>query len=231
MGTPPAPRVVGGGRAVAQVVAHVAALFVLTLSIELALNAAFQTVLMFTVPVYALGWLMAQDIARHSRHPFVSSLRQLHERGISQFPFYANEVAAFTASGFLAVAVAALVPREPLQALLAAAAAPPGVIAASLALSVFGLAFVGINPIITVSILAGTVSAIGVPGLSPKLLVLALGGGWACTVGFGPLQPSMILTASLVGRSPREIGLAWNGPYALTAITLWALVLTLAPML
>lgn len=125
--------------------------------------------------------------------------------------------------------LAVIVPREPVQAALAAFAAPPGVITAGLAFIVFVPALPGLNPIISVSILAGTVSAVGVPGLSPQRLALALGGAWACTVGFGPWQPSMILTANLLGRTPKEIGLIWNGPYAVMAITLWMLILVFAP--
>jgi hypothetical protein len=185
---------------------------------------------MFAVPLYAAGWLLAHNIRNHARRPLRDSMAQLYRRGVAQFPLFANETAAFAASGFLGTVLAVIVPRAPVQALLAAVSAPPGVVAAGLALIVFVLAFLGLNPIISVSILAGTVSAVGVPGLSPQRLALALGGAWACTVGFGPWQPSMILTAQLLGRTPKEIGLGWNGPYALAAITLWALILAFAPL-
>lgn len=219
-----------GGWAVFQVVGHVAALFLITLAGELAFDVAFQTVLMFAVPLYAIGWLLAQNIRNQRKRPLRSSVYELYRRGVAQFPFFANETAAFAASGFLGLVLAVIVPRAPVQAALTAIAAGPGVIAAGLALIVFVLAGFGLNPVISVSILAGTVSAVGMPGLSPQLLALALGGAWACTVGFGPWQPSMILTANLLGRTPKEIGLIWNGPYALSAITLWMLVLVFAPL-
>lgn len=226
----PAPREERGGRALVQVAGHVTALFLVTLAGELAFDAAFQTVLMFVVPLYAAGWVLAQTISSGTRRPVAGSAVQLYRRGVAQFPFFANETAAFAAAGFLGTVLAVIVPREPVQAALAAVSAPPGMVAAALALMVFGLAFLGLNPMISVSILAGTVSAVGVPGLSPQLLALALGGAWACTVGFGPWQPSMIMTAGLLGRTPWEIGLVWNGPYAATAILLWMAVLVLLPL-
>ena len=58
-----------GGWAVFQVVGHVAALFLITLAGELAFDVAFQTVLMFAVPLYAIGWLLAQNIRSQRKAP------------------------------------------------------------------------------------------------------------------------------------------------------------------
>ena len=133
---------------------------------------------MFAVPLYAIGWLLAQNIRNQRKRPLRSSVYELYRRGVAQFPFFANETAAFAASGFLGSVLAVIVPRAPVQAALTAIAAGPGVIAAGLALIVFVLAGLRRVPVISVSILAGTVSAVGMPGLSPQLLALALGGAW-----------------------------------------------------
>lgn len=73
---------------------------------------AFQTVLIFAVPLYAIGWLLAQNIRNQTRRPLRNSVVQLYRRGVAQFPFFANETAAFAASGFLGTVLVGHLPWE-----------------------------------------------------------------------------------------------------------------------
>lgn len=207
-----------GARAVAAVVGHVALVSAVTGAAEYVLRLPFQVTLLIVVPLYGFGWAFASRLAQHAENPLARSLEVLLENGVKHFPTYANEIAVFAASSFLGVVLIALVPREVLQAFFASLAVPPGVLAALLALSVTTFGLMGINPLITVAILAGAVSSITIPGLSKPALALALAAGWGATVIASPLNSSMVMTAALIGRTPWKIAVEWNGLFAMTAL-------------
>src|SRR4051812_3890471 len=83
----PRPREPRGGRALAQVVGHVVALFLITLAGELTFDVVFQTVLMFAVPLYAIGWLLAQNIRSQRKRPLRSGGTSCIRGGGRRAPF------------------------------------------------------------------------------------------------------------------------------------------------
>ena len=225
----PAPRETepGGARAVAIVVAHVAAITSITGAAELVLLLPFQTTLLVVVPAYAFLWALATSLKRQEARPLAATLGVLRDRGVARFPDFANEVSVFATSGFLGVVLVALVPRATLQALFAALALPPGVIAASLTLAIAALGMIGINPLITAAILASVLSAVDIPGLSKVMLALALVTGWGVTVVAAPMNSSLVMTASILGRTSWEVGIRWNGAFALAVLVVAAVAFVL----
>lgn len=223
----PSEPVKNGAGAVAAMAGHIVALSSLALTAELLTHWSFQAILINLVPLYALMWLLAGAL-RRGDPPVRSALTALRDQGIARWPNFANEISVFAASGLLGVVIADLAPRGALQAALMSTPLPPGGFAAALALVVFSLGFLGINPMISASILAGTLSTLTVPGLSHATIVLALAAGWACVIGVAPLMSSLVITAGVIGRRTGEVGLKWNGRFGLLAITLTMLTLLVA---
>jgi len=233
---PPAPRPTtrprepGGWRALAIVVGHVVLLAAITWAAELATGRPFQTVLLVIVPVYSVLWAIGSHLAQKHPAPVTASASVIRREGIARYPDYANELAVFAASGFLGVSMVALVPREATQAVLATLALPPGVFASLLSLIVVGLAFLGLNPLVTSAILAGAAANIHIPGLPSEAILFAIATGWACTVLTSPMNTSLVMTASMIGRSSFEVGVRWNGAFAATVmIIMTALLVGLLP--
>jgi hypothetical protein len=214
--------------AVARIVGHVVALSLIGLIVEIATDLSFQALLLALVPIYSLCWAVAVEVAERSKAPVRAALGVLRARGVNRFPAYANEIAVFSTSGFLGVVLVALMPREALQLWIAAAAFSPGVVMAGLASVVFALGLVGINPIVTCSILAGSFAAIDAPGLSSAGVVIALAAGWACVISVGPALSSLVMVSAQLGRPSTEVGFRWNGRYAFTSLALIVAGLLLA---
>lgn len=224
------PREPGGWGALAAVVGHIAVLASLTWAAELVTGRPFQTVLLVIVPAYSLLWALGSHLAQRHPSPVVSSASVMLREGIARYPAYANELAVFAASGFLGVSMVALVPREATQAVLAALALPPGVFASLLSLTVVVLAFLGLNPLITSAILAGAAASIHIPGLPNEAILFAIIAGWACTVLTSPMNTSLVMTASMIGRPSFEVGVRWNGAFAATVMCIAiALLVVLLP--
>ena len=216
----------GGAWAVAALVAHIAALSGLALAAEFLTHFSFQAILINLVPLYAVAWLIGSAL-RQRRAPLCHAARTLRDKGVARWSNYANEIAIFAASGLLGVILADLAPRAALESAIVSLDAPAGVFAAGLSLAVVGAGLLGINPMISASILAATLSSITVPGLSEANILLALAGGWACIIGFGPLMSSLVMASAVIGRPPALVGLKWNGRFVPAAILLWCLALLL----
>jgi hypothetical protein len=209
-----------GAMAVARIIGHVVGLSLIGLVAELLTDLSFQALLLVLVPTYAAAWALLVELVERRPHPARAAFNVLKERGVWRFGSYANEIAVFSTSGFLGVVLVALAPREAIQAGLAAAALPPGVIMAGLASLVVSLGMIGVNPIVTCSILAGSFASIDVPGLSQVGVVVALAMGWTCVISVGPAMSSLVMVSAQLGRPSKQVGLAWNGRYALTAFAL-----------
>jgi hypothetical protein len=208
----------GGAQAVAAVVAHVAAVTALTWLVEAALKLPFQTALLVAVPVYAFGWAIGLRLAQSDPAPLRSSAAIMIQKGLAAFPAYANEIAVFAASGFLGPVLVALVPRDALQGFFHGLSVPAGILAGLLCVTIAGLGFLGLNPMIAATILASAVSSADVPGLPKSAILLAIAAGWACTVVAAPMNSALVMTSALVGRHPWKLAINWNGLFGLAAL-------------
>ncbi len=209
-----------GLRAVGILFGHILLLSSLTLLAEQASGLSFQAVLVNVVPLYAAGWLLMEQRANPRPEGAGAFVLASFRAGINRWPAQANEISIFAASGLMGVILAALVPREALSAAIFALGAGPGVLAMLIAGLVLILGVMGVNPLISCSILAATLSTMQLP-LSNANMVLALGGAWTLSIGFGPMLSLMVIVSGLVGRPPREIAFLWNGRFSIAAVILW----------
>ena len=212
----------GAWRGAAALVGHVAALGGSVIGLHEVAPLSFQESLITIVPLYALAWS-----AMGGRGPrgIAGTVRATWAR----LSDTAGEVGVFAAAGFLSVVLLAIVPVEGLRAAVEALGLGAPAIAVGLSLSMVVLALLGVNPIVTASVLGGLASRMAVPGLEDATVALALVGGWTAVIGLSPFITTIILTSRIVGRSEWRIGPVWNGPYCLTILAIWcALVAWLA---
>lgn len=170
-------------------------------------------------PLSAFGWLAWQRrrLGLLGVPAALASLRR-------QLPWLVapigNEVVVLGAAGYLGHLGVALVPVESLGPLLTFIA-PLGAANAVLAmLLVVGLAQVGVNPIVTVTLLVGLLPSLPIEGLSPALTGAALMVGWALALMSSPITASMLILSRFTGVSSRHIGYRWNARFLLACIPL-----------
>lgn len=212
-----------GGWAVAALVGHIFALAAMTAAAEVVLKLSFNQALLIVVPVYAFAWALAIRVKSFDTAAAQGAVATLKARGFDRFPEFANEVTVFATSTFLGIALAALVPREVLQGLVLAVKLPPGMLAALISLSIAGLGFLGFNPMIAAAIIGSVVSSLALPGITNVVLALALLTGWYATTLASPFNSSLVMTAAILGRRTRQVGLEWNGRFAASVLALSSL--------
>ena len=88
------------------------------------------------------------------------------------------------------------------------------------------LAVLGVHPIITVTILGGTVKAAAY-GVTPTYMALILAISWAMGISISPSAANVIAISGLTEQSPIQVGFRWNGLYVLIVSTVLIIFLTL----
>ena len=135
----------------------------------------------------------------------------------------ANEIVVLGAAGYLGHVCVGLVDTQQLAPLLAVLD-PLGTLNAVLAmLMVVGLAQIGVNPIVTVTLLVGLLPTMGIEGLTPELIGASLMVGWALALMSSPMTASMLILSRFTGVTATRIGYRWNGRFLVAAIPLLAL--------
>lgn len=135
----------------------------------------------------------------------------------------ANEIVVLGAAGYLGHVCVGLVDTQQLAPLLAVLD-PLGTLNAVLAmLMVVGLAQIGVNPIVTVTLLVGLLPTLGIEGLTSELIGASLMVGWALALMSSPMTASMLILSRFTGVPATRIGYRWNGRFLIAAIPLLAL--------
>lgn len=184
---------------------------------------SFQQALILVVPAYSLGWAAASG--GRSGSGVLRALREAGGATWGRLSAMGPEIGVFASAGFLPVLLLALVPLEPLRAAISGLGMGAVPLALSLAGSIVVLAFVGINPIVAASVLGAIAVQLAVPGLSQTAIALAITGGWTAVIGLSPFITTIIITASITGRSVWQVGPVWNGAYSGGVLLIWCALL------
>jgi len=84
---------------------------------------------------------------------------------------------------------------------------------------------IGMNPILSVSLIAPLLPTAAAMGITPAALVTALTAGWALSGASSPFTATTMLVGNIARVSAWRVGLSWNGAYTvLSALTLSAWV-------
>jgi len=98
----------------------------------------------------------------------------------------------------------------------------------SIVIIVIGLivSAIGIHPIVTITIIGGTVEA-SAYGVTPTYMAVLLAITWAMGITMSPSSATIITVAGLAERSPLEVGPGWNGRYAVISSAILLLIMTI----
>ncbi|WP_386077603.1 hypothetical protein ACFIOZ_11375 [Vreelandella sp. F11] len=133
-----------------------------------------------------------------------------------------NEIVVLGAAGYLGHLCVGLVDTQQLAPLLTVLNQWGAFNAVLAMLMVVGLAQVGVNPIVTVTLLVGLLPQLGIEGLTPALIGASLMVGWALALMSSPMTASMLILSRFTGVSATRIGYRWNGRFLVTSIPLLA---------
>lgn len=219
-----------GWRAAVAMIAQVVAITAIAFGMERITGVSFTVHVLVVVPLFALGWMVVQYKRLGLVEAIGLSAASLASRAAQGFPAYANEMALFFTSAFLGSLVPLLLPADLLPRIIADLHLTPNALSVLIVLAVAGLSFVGINPMITITLLIGSLAHSPAAGLSPLKLILTTIGAWSMSNGMSPLNGSMVLLGGVMQRPSETIAFKWNGAFATTALALFCLVIYFLPI-
>lgn len=202
---------------IAQFVLLMLAIVLLVFALVSLLDIRLPIAALVGAPLAACAWLIWQN-------------RRLKTRGLvptgkilqRQLPWLlkpvGNEVVVLGVAGYIGVLMLSLIDTEAMLGSLGFILNWGAWNAVLAMLLVFGLAQTGINPILTVTLLASLLPQLNVPGLSEPAIGVALLTGWTLALMSSPLTASMLIMSRLSGVSSIIIGYVWNRIFLLLAV-------------
>lgn len=177
------------------------------------------------VPVFALAWSMVHAVKSRPRDIPLALMRDVRHA----LPALRNEVATLAAAAFIGVLAAELIDAASIRDAFTALGLGPAAMIAAVPWVVTGGAVVGISPIVGIMVLGQVLASLPAPHPPETAMAAALTVGWACAVSVSPFTALVLIVGRLADGAPWTVGLRWNGPFTVAALTiLSALVYAIA---
>ena len=206
----------------------IAAIPAIGLVVSAVMDLRMISAILISIPVVALIWQTVQHHGAGQPRPVALAARSLVTETLPKLPNFRSEVVIFAASGAVAIILLPLIDIDALGRQIAALGLGEGVVMVIGFLWIFGMSFVGIGPIVTVSLLMGVLP--NLPGLHfmPVQLALMALTAWTLSVGMSPLSAAVRITGRAIGQEPATLGMRWNGAYIVMASALLIAILLLS---
>ncbi len=168
-------------------------------------------VVLVVVPLLAAGWIAMQNVTD-------APLRKVAQRAVaySEDLFnYRSELVLLVMAGFIGTLGARLLLPLMAGSSLDLLAVPAWVILVGIVWIIPLTGLIGMNPILSVSLMAPLLPNAEAMGITPAAIIVAITSGWALSGASSPYTATTLLAGSIGGVSAWRVGLSWNGLYTL----------------
>ncbi len=187
-------------------------------------------VVMGIVPLIALLWMLLQEArpteageARESGSAIARLGRRVGRFVITELPGYRAEILLLFMAAFIGSLGSFLLVPLMQQYGPDLGALHPALILFAVVCIIPLAGQLGMNPLLSVSLLIPLLPSPEALGISPVAMVLAVTGGWSLCGTTSPFTASVLLIGSLGKTTARRVGLVWNSAHAAILIPLLAL--------
>jgi len=176
------------------------------------------------VPAIALTWLILQN---WSMAPARNVARRARDYVLTELPGYRSELTLLMMAGFIGTTGAQLLLPVIANSGLHLETLPSWAILVAFVWFLPLCGQVGMNPILSFSLIAPLIPSAAVLGVTPTAIVVAATAGWTISGASSPFTATTLLTGSFAGISALRVGLVWNGFYTLicgSVLSAWVLL-------
>lgn len=193
--------------------------------VEVLLEIPLVLAILLTAPPMGLLWMAVQRKRYGASRALGYATTHLGRRAVHLFPSLRSEVGILGGAGFTGVLLAALLPPDLIADILLALHLSGPVVAVAMMAVVLLASHIGLNPIVTVTLLAAALPDPQALGVAPVVMGLAFMSAWALAVNSSPMTASVLLLSHLADTTPATLGYRWNGRYAIGGFLLLAVLL------
>ncbi len=184
-------------------------------------------VVMVLVPALSLAWIALQWRGQQGG-PLLHAGRRAAGYVVNDLAGYRSEIVLLVMAGFIGTLGAGLLAPLAAGAGIDFAAVPAWALLVAMVWVVPLTGQLGMNPILSVSLLAPLLPHAGDLGISPNAFILAITAGWALSGASSPFTATTLLVGALGRVSALHVGWRWNGAYTLLGGLLLSLWVALA---
>ena len=185
-------------------------------------------IVMLIVPLISLGWIAMQN---WRAGPLQTAAKRAAQH-MGSLALYRSELVLLVMAGIIGTLGSQLLSPVIAASGLDLAALPGWLLLASMVWVIPLAGFIGMNPILSVSLIAPLLPSAEAMGVAPAAIITALTSGWALSGATSPYTATTLMVGAIGHVSAWRVGVKWNGAYALVcAIVLSAWVATVALIL
>ncbi len=231
--SPPLPPI-GSIRALAPLLLLLLCMVVAVRAMQLLSGLRLSMAVMAVVPLVSMAWIIIQTAYPAASEVRADSLvREVGDRldgVIRELDSYKSEMVLLYMAGYIGKLGGALAAPLITANSIDLSAVPAWVILPGLVCGLPLLGQLGMNPILSVSLIGPLLPDPAVMGVSPNVVLTAVTLGWAFTGASSPFTATVLLVALFGKVSATTVGLRWNGWFlAFGALlgSLWVLALAM----
>lgn len=180
-------------------------------------------------PIVSMAWIFAQY---HRQRNQLSAMRLTVKRFTTdiffKLPLQRSEIVFFAGSVLIGRLLLTVLDLDWFAQQIAHLKLSVALILILSSWIIFIAAFLFINPMISVTLIAGALSQLPSVENIPVTIALVMMVTWAVVIGSSPTTTSVRISANITGISPFQMGIKWNGLYSalvLLALDLFIIVL------
>jgi len=224
---PLAPVPPGGfAAAVLPMLAILVTIIVMVVGANWLLGISMVSAIMLMLPVFAFAWIGVQFAHLRPRLTGAMVLRRMARLPMREFASARSETFILSSAAYIGVALSALIPEDAVLNLITQLHLPWLVLAIGLVVAIVVTGQLGINALVMVTLIGGSLHHLPVAGLPSVLLAVALLGGASLSIASSPYGTPVVLIAGMAGATPEEVGRRWDGKFTVVAFVVLCLYLT-----
>jgi hypothetical protein len=158
-------------------------------------------------------------------------LRRMARMPMREFASARSETFILSSAAYIGTALSALIPEDAVLNLITQLHLPWLALAIILVAVIVVTGQFGINALVMITLLGGSLHHLPVAGLPSVLLAVALLGGASLSIASSPYGTPVVLIAGMVGTTPEEIGRKWDGRFTAVAFVVLCLYLAVLSLL
>lgn len=181
--------------------------------------------LLLCLPLVSLGWMLIQTWESGPATAITDTASATVTGLIPSLPAMRSEIGLFATSAFLGVLVLPLIDTVALGEAIVSAGLGAGAMLALSGWIAFLMSMIGVSPIISVTILAGTLPNLAGLYISPVAVAVTMVSIWSIVVNVTPFSASVRLSARMIDEEPVRVGMRWNLAYGSLAMATLSIAL------
>jgi hypothetical protein len=174
---------------------------------------------LISAPIVSAAWIFMQFY--HSHNKTVSAqltVGRFQKQVFQQLPEQRSEILFFACSIAIGRLLLSVLDLDWIAVQLAYLNMSPTSILISASWAIVLCSFVFINPMISVTVMAGVLSQLPGVGSMPVTIALVMMVTWTIVIGISPFTAVMRVGAKLIDVSPVQLGLEWNGWFSVIVL-------------